>query len=52
MTFWVKSALGVSINGSSGLVDTGTRGLELIIAATSAMRVESISCVRAEGPSC
>ncbi len=50
--FWVKSALGISMNRTFGYVYTGTRGLALITAVTSAIRVESMSCVRAEDPSC
>jgi hypothetical protein len=39
--FWVNSIAGVNINGDSGSVDTGTSGLELTMAQTSAMNVLS-----------
>jgi hypothetical protein len=40
--FWVNSIAGVNINGDSRSVDTGTSGLELTMAQTSAMNVLSL----------
>ncbi len=42
-TFCVRRMEGVRRNGSLGSVDTGTSGLALIKAVTSAMKVVSIS---------
>ena len=47
-TFCVRRVAGVSMNGSSGSVDTGTRGLTLMIATIS---VESASWVSFDVPS-
>ncbi len=35
-TFWVRRVEGVRIKGASGAEETGTRGLALMIAVTSA----------------
>lgn len=43
--FWVSNIAGVSISGKSGSVETGTSGLELMMAATSAMNVFRTSWV-------
>lgn len=43
---------GVSVRGSSGSIETGTSGLEFIIAVASAMNVVRTSCVILDGPSC
>ena len=50
--FWVKSMAGESRIGAAGSVEMGTSGLALTIADTSAIRVESTSCVRRVCLSC
>lgn len=47
--FCVNNNAGVSISGASGSVETGTKGLALMIAITSAIKVDKTSCVRREG---
>lgn len=37
--FWVGRVEGVKIRGASGSVETGTKGLALIISVTSAIRI-------------
>ncbi len=49
--FCVKSIAWVSIKGESASIETGTRGLLLIIAVTSAISVQSTSSERFECPS-
>lgn len=49
--FCVRSIAGVSIKGESASIETGTRGLLLIIAVTSDISVQSISSERLECPS-
>ena len=44
--FWVNSIAAVRISGTSGSLDTGTRGLACTIAETSAIKVVKTSCVR------
>lgn len=46
--FWVSNVAGVRMKGSVGSVDTGISGLLFIMAVTSAMKVESTSCVSLE----
>ena len=50
--FWVSSIAGVSMNGESISVETGTSSLELMIADTSAISVHRTSWVRLEDSVC
>ena len=43
--FWVRSVYGVSMKGYSGSVETGTSGLELMIALDSDKNVTRVLCV-------
>ena len=45
----MSRVLGVRISGMSGSVGTGTKGLAFTIAVTSAIWVESTSCIRCAG---
>ena len=51
-TFWVSNIAGVSIKGESGSVEMGTRGLALIMAEISAMKVQRTSWERGCDPTC
>jgi len=44
--FCVSSIAGVKVNDESGSAETGTRGLEIMIADTAAMRVNRTSCMK------
>lgn len=46
--FWVSRVAGVKMKGSVGSVDTGIKGLLFIMAMTSAIKVESTSCMSLE----
>ena len=48
--FWVKSIAGVRMRADSRSEDTVTRGLAIITAVISAIRVVRILCVRRDDP--